>query len=154
MRLNPQCPFCRCEAYKHSPSEVKSTRTGKSKRRQRYRCRNCHKTFQKKYTYRARNPKGNTKNSDSIDLIRCPVCDGDYVVKNGKSKIKGKEDKQRYCCRNPECRRNFVGEYTHNIRSPEIIRLFDNGETVQNISERFNIHKDKVVSKLKKVREW
>lgn len=49
--------------------------------------------------------------------VVCPVCISATVIKFGKSA----EGKQRYRCRNMECKKNtFIQDYSYNGHQPEI----------------------------------
>ena len=155
----PSCPVCgNSDADKHGTTQPKDKR---KKCKPRFRCRNssCHRTFHTRYTYTACDPKvkaGTIELSD-VCLVRCPVCDSDNVVRNGTSK----GEKQRYLCRNTECSRKTFQEahdYTYTIRNPKIkemiLKLFNGGDTIQNISKRFGVSENTLVSELKKARDW
>ena len=191
-----KCPHCNSSKVgKHGTSKGK----GKGERKQRYLCRNsdCGRTFYEKDGKRSCNPEvkldipsGDTVivsidpithrleiKADKADIssgdsyLQCPRCDSRKVVKNGTSKhTKGKKRKQRYICRNPDCRqkgqvspsggtvKTFYKEYTHIIRNPmvkkEILKSFKEGATIQMISMLYKISEDMVVTELKKNIEW
>jgi transposase-like protein len=83
--------------------------------------------------------------------VRCPSCDGDAVVKRGKTD----RGKQRYLCQNEACLyHTFLLDYTNRGYMPsvkrQIIDLTMNGSGIHDIARVLSISTDTVISELKK----
>jgi transposase-like protein len=83
--------------------------------------------------------------------IRCPFCENDKVVKNGKTP----QGKQRYLCKNADCsRKTFVDKYTNKACDPEvrgmIYALTVNGNGTRATGRILGISKDTVTAAIKK----
>jgi len=83
--------------------------------------------------------------------VKCPVCGGEDVSKNGKSR----NDVQRYVCNAKECSgKSFMLEYRNNGCKPgiekQIIEMTSNASGIRDISRNLKISTDKVMSTLKK----
>ena len=83
--------------------------------------------------------------------VRCPYCNSDNVIKNGKN-TKGK---QVYICKNQECDHiTFPEEYIYNACEPKIKeKIFDltvNGNGTRAIARILGISTNTVTSELKK----
>jgi len=87
----------------------------------------------------------------AIIPVRCPSCDGDAVVKRGKTK----RGQQRYLCRIETCSyRTFLLEYTNRGYLPavkrQIIDLAMNGSGIRDTARVLRISTDTVIGELKK----
>ena len=87
----------------------------------------------------------------AIIPVRCPSCDGDAVVKRGKTE----RGKQRYLCQNEACsHRTFLLDYTNRGYMPsvkrQIIDLTLNGSGIRDIARVLRISTDTVIGELKK----
>jgi transposase-like protein len=83
--------------------------------------------------------------------VKCPVCNGTDVSKNGKTE----NDIQRYICNTKECAgKSFMLEYSYNGCKPgidkQIIDMTSNASGIRDISRNLKISTDKVMSTLKK----
>ena len=83
--------------------------------------------------------------------VKCPVCGGTDISKNGKSR----GDVQRYICNEKECGgKSFMLEYKNNGCKPgiekQIIDMTTNASGIRDISRNLGISTDKVMSTLKK----
>lgn len=83
--------------------------------------------------------------------IKCPYCGKDDVVKYGKSRT----GKQRFRCRNENCRRTvFQLEYEKNAYKPgikeTIVEMAMNGAGTRDTGRALKIAKDTVTAVLKK----
>ena len=83
--------------------------------------------------------------------VKCPVCGGDDVSKNGRNR----NDIQRYMCNAKECDgKSFMLEYKNNGCKPgiekQIIDMTSNASGIRDISRNLKISTDKVMSTLKK----
>ena len=86
-----------------------------------------------------------------LNLVVCPYCHGDQVVKRGKTDT----GKQRYRCRNPECaHQSFLLDSAYKGRSPEIkqqvIELSLNGSGIRDTARVLQISTATVIRELKK----
>jgi transposase-like protein len=89
--------------------------------------------------------------SIAVILVRCPSCDGDAVVKRGKTD----RGKQRYLCQNEACfYRTFLLDYTNRGYMPsvkrQIIDLTMNGSGIRDIARVLRISTDTGIGELKK----
>jgi transposase-like protein len=87
----------------------------------------------------------------ALIAIRCPHCDGEQVIKRGKTA----EGKQRYRCQNAACaQRSFLLEYRYRAHVPEvkrqIVEMAMNGRGIRDTARVLRISKDTVLSALKK----
>jgi insertion element IS1 protein InsB len=83
--------------------------------------------------------------------VRCPACEGDTVVKRGKTD----RGKQRYLCQNAACCcRTFLLEYTNRGYLPsvkrQILELTLNGSGMHDTARILRISTDTVIGELKK----
>jgi transposase-like protein len=83
--------------------------------------------------------------------VKCPVCLGTDVSKNGKTR----QDVQRYICNDALCNgKSFLLEYSNNGCKPgiekQIIDMTANGSGIRDISRVLEISTDKVMGTLKK----
>lgn len=83
--------------------------------------------------------------------VKCPVCGGTNVSKNGK----GASDIQRYICNNKECTcKSFMLEYIYNGRKPgidgQIIDMAANASGIRDTARVLKVSKQKVSDTLKK----
>lgn len=88
-----------------------------------------------------------------LELVCCPDCGSEDVVKNGKSN----EGKQRYLCRDQDCRRrSFVRDYTYWGYLPsikqQITDMAANGSGIRDTARVLKINPTTVIEKLKKTR--
>lgn len=86
-----------------------------------------------------------------LEPVCCPSCNSQNVVKNGKSD----EGKQRYRCRNAECRRrSFIREYSYRGYLPEIKQQISdmavNGSGIRDTARVLKISPTTVIEELKK----
>jgi transposase-like protein len=84
-------------------------------------------------------------------LVVCPYCQGDQVVKRGKTDT----GKQRYRCHNPECdHQSFLLDPAYKGRSPEIkqqvIEMSLNGSGIRDTARVLQISTATVIHELKK----
>jgi transposase-like protein len=89
-----------------------------------------------------------------LEPIPCPSCSSTNVVKNGKSD----EGKQRYRCRNPECRRSsFIRDYSYRGYLPEVKQQISdmaiNGSGIRDTARVLKISPTTVIEELKKSHE-
>ncbi len=81
-------------------------------------------------------------------VIICPFCGCDDLVKNGHSE----NGTQRWFCNG--CKKSFQIEYTYNARKPgvkeQILELTLNSSGVRDVSRTLHINKNTVISELKK----
>ena len=89
-----------------------------------------------------------------LEPIICPRCNTTNVVKNGRSD----EGKQRYRCRNPECRRSyFIREYSYRGYLPEVKQQISNmainGSGIRDTARVLKISPTTVIEELKKSRD-
>jgi transposase-like protein len=83
--------------------------------------------------------------------VKCPVCKGTDISKNGKSR----NDVQRYICNEPICGgKSFMLEYSYNGCKPgvdrKIIDMTANASGINDIKRVLEVSKGKVSSTLKK----
>jgi len=83
--------------------------------------------------------------------VKCPVCGGTDISKNGTNK----HDVQRYLCNARECAgKSFMLEYSYNGCKPgvekKIIDMTANASGINDITRVLKISKGKVSSTLKK----
>jgi len=83
--------------------------------------------------------------------VKCPVCGGDDVSKNGKTE----NDVQRYLCNAKECGgKSFMLEYCYKGCKPgiekQIIDMTANSSGIRDISRVLKISRTKVSETLKK----
>jgi len=83
--------------------------------------------------------------------VKCPVCGGTNVSKNGK----GANDTQRYLCNDKTCPgKSFKTEYIYNGRKPgideQIIEMVANASGIRDTSRVLKVSKQKVSDTLKK----
>ena len=83
--------------------------------------------------------------------VKCPICKGTKISKNGKEK-----GKQRYICNNKECRmKSFMLDYIYNGCEPgideKIIEMTANASGINDITRVLHISEGKVSSVLKKL---
>ena len=83
--------------------------------------------------------------------VLCPHCQGNNVVKRGKSD----NDKQRYLCKNDACAHgSFRLEYAYKGRLPEIkqkiIEMALNGSGIRDTARVLEISPTTVIQELKK----
>ena len=84
--------------------------------------------------------------------VKCPICQGTDVSKNGRTKT---TDTQRYICNEPTCSgKSFLLDYRNKGSKPgiesEIIKMTSNASGVNDIVRVLNVSKPKVLSTLKK----
>ena len=84
-------------------------------------------------------------------LVVCPYCQGDQVVKRGKTDT----DKQRYRCHNPNCaHQSFLLDSAYKGRSPEIkqqvVEMSLNGSGIRDTARVLQISTATVIHELKK----
>lgn len=89
-----------------------------------------------------------------LELLCCPDCGGEDVVKNGKSS----EGKQRYLCRHWNCRRrSFIRDYTYRGYVPaikqQIVDMVVNGSRSRDTARVLKISPTTVIEELKKHRQ-
>jgi transposase-like protein len=89
--------------------------------------------------------------SMAVIPVRCPSCDGEAVVKRGKTET----GKQRYLCQNAACScRTFLLDYTNRGYLPsvkrQIIDLTLNGSGIRDTARVLSISTDTVIGELKK----
>jgi transposase-like protein len=87
----------------------------------------------------------------AVIAVRCPSCEGDTIVKRGKTN----NGKQRYLCQYEACpRRTFILDYTKRGYLPsvkrQIIDLALNGSGIRDTARVLGISTDTVLSELKK----
>lgn len=87
--------------------------------------------------------------------VKCPVCGGTDVSKNGKSR----QDIQRYICNTRECAgKSFMLEYSYNGCKAgiekQIIDMTANASGISDIKRVLKVSKGKVSSTLKKQKKW
>jgi transposase-like protein len=85
--------------------------------------------------------------------VKCPVCNGTDISKNGTTEI----GTQRYICNAKECSgKSFMLDYIYNGCKPgmekEIIDQTTNASGIRDISRNLKISTDKVMSTLKKTK--
>lgn len=83
--------------------------------------------------------------------VCCPHCQGDQVVKRGKTA----QGKQRYLCRQADCpTKTFILDYSYNGYLPEvkkqIIDMAVNGSGIRDTARVLNISPSTVISEIKK----
>jgi insertion element IS1 protein InsB len=83
--------------------------------------------------------------------VRCPACDGDTVVKRGKTA----RGQQRYLCQHEDCSyRTFLLDYTNRgyllSVKRQIIDLTMNGSGIRDTARVLRISTDTVIGELKK----
>ena len=86
-----------------------------------------------------------------LEPVCCPDCGSEDVVKNGKSN----EGKQRYLCRNGDCRRrSFVRDYSYRGYLPSIKQQITdmevNGSGTRDTARVLKISPTTVIEELKK----
>lgn len=86
--------------------------------------------------------------------VKCPYCKSNEIVKNGKDE----KGKQRYLCKNKECRhQTFLINYTDKGRTPYIksliLKMAVNGSGVRDTGRVLGISPNTVVATLKKADE-
>jgi insertion element IS1 protein InsB len=84
-------------------------------------------------------------------LVACPYCQGDQVVKRGKTDT----GKQRYRCLNSDCaHQSFLLDSAYKGRSPEIkqqiVELSLNGSGIRDTARVLQISTATVIQELKK----
>ena len=89
--------------------------------------------------------------SMAVIPVRCPSCDGDAVVKRGKTD----RGKQRYLCQNEACSyRTFLLDYTNRGYMPAVKRqsidLTMNGSGIRDTARVLSLSTDTVIRELKK----
>jgi transposase-like protein len=87
-----------------------------------------------------------------LEPVLCPSCRTTNVVKNGKSD----EGKQRYRCRNPECRRSsFIQNYSYHLPEvkQQISDMVINGSGIRDTARVLKISPTTVIEELKKNRD-
>lgn len=89
-----------------------------------------------------------------LEPVCCPDCGSEDVVKNGKSN----EGKQRYLCRDQDCRRrSFVRDYTYRAYLPsikqQITDMAVNGSGIRDTARVLKISPTTVIEELKKHRQ-
>jgi transposase len=81
-------------------------------------------------------------------LITCPQCNGDDLVKNGRSE----NSIQRWRCKS--CKKSFQLDYRYQAWKPgvkeQIVELTMNSSGVRDISRTLQIDKNTVIAELKK----
>jgi transposase-like protein len=87
-----------------------------------------------------------------LEPILCPDCQSSDVVKHGQSAA----GKQRYKCRNPECRRStFIHHYSYRGYLPEvkqqITEMALNGSGIRDTARVLSISPTTVIEELKKI---
>ena len=85
------------------------------------------------------------------EVIFCPACQSENVVKHGQSK----EGKQRYQCRNLECwRKTFIREYSYRGYLPEVkqqvVDMAMNGSGIRDTARVLKISPTTVIEEIKK----
>jgi transposase-like protein len=88
-----------------------------------------------------------------LTAVKCPVCGGTKVSKNGKTE----NGVQRYICNNKECYgKSFMLEHKYNGWKPgieaQIIEMTSNASGIRDISRVLKISKQKVSDTLKKLK--
>ena len=83
--------------------------------------------------------------------IKCPICEGNQIRKNGHSE----NGTQRWLCLNEDCpKRSFQLSYTYNANKPGVKEQIDNltvnSSGVRDIARTLSINKNTVISHLKK----
>lgn len=86
-----------------------------------------------------------------LEPVLCPGCGSEDVVKNGKSN----EGKQRYLCRQPDCRRrSFIRDYSYRGYLPsikqQIADMVVNGSGIRDTARVLKISPTTVIEELKK----
>jgi transposase-like protein len=87
----------------------------------------------------------------AVIQVYCPTCSGDNVVKYGMSE----QGKQRYYCKNLTCdKKIFLLDYHKKAWVPgvkeKIINMAMNGSGIRDTSRVLGVHRDTVMSTLKK----
>ena len=83
-------------------------------------------------------------------LVKCPVCGGTNISKNGT-----KNGKQRYICNNKKCPgKSFMLEYKYNGCKPgideQIVKMAANASGINDTARVLGVSPDKVTRVLKK----
>lgn len=86
-----------------------------------------------------------------LEPVLCPDCGSDDIVKHGQSD----EGKQRYRCRNSDCRRcTFIRSYSYRGYLPEVKQQIPemalNGSGIRDTARVLNISPTTVIETLKK----
>lgn len=86
-----------------------------------------------------------------LEPVLCPTCSSDDVVKHGQSQ----SGKQRYKCRNPECKRStFIRDYAYRGYLPavkaQIADMAMNGSGIRDTARVLRISPTTVIEELKK----
>lgn len=86
-----------------------------------------------------------------LEPVHCPTCDNTNIVKHGKTA----EGKQRYKCRNPQCKRHsFVLEYSYRGYLPSVKQQIGdmalNGSGIRDTARVLKISPTTVIEELKK----
>jgi len=85
-----------------------------------------------------------------LEPVHCPNCGSINVVRYGKTA----QRKQRYLCRNQECRRTFIQEYTYQGYLPkvkqQITDMAVNGSGMRDTARVLKISRNTVTQELKK----
>ncbi len=85
-----------------------------------------------------------------LEPVHCPNCGSINVVRQGKTAQK----KQRYLCRNQECRRTFIQVYTYQAYLPkvkqQISNMAVNGSGMRDTARVLKISRNTVTAVLKK----
>ncbi len=82
--------------------------------------------------------------------VKCPYCESNEIVKNGKDE----NDKQRYLCKNEECKQQtFLLNYTDKGRTPYIkkliLKMAVNGSGIRDTSRVLEISPNTVMETIK-----
>jgi len=83
--------------------------------------------------------------------VKCPYCQSNEIVRNGKDK----NNKQRYLCKNKECKQQtFLLNYTDKGRTPYIknliLKMSVNGSGIRDTSRVLEISPNTVIETIKK----
>ena len=87
----------------------------------------------------------------AVELIRCPHCESERVVKYGMAS----NGKERFRCQQGEsCGRTFIRAYAYPGRTPEvkqqIVEMTLNGSGVRDIARVLHVSPTTVIGELKK----
>ena len=84
------------------------------------------------------------------EIIKCPYCQSEHIVRYGKSK----SGKQKYKCCNEKCHKIFQLEYQYKACEPgikeKVIAMVTNGSGTRDTGRVLGIDKDTVTNILKK----
>jgi transposase-like protein len=94
--------------------------------------------------------KNKEENAMVVIAVKCPVCQGIDISKNGKTK----QEVQRYICNEKTCSgKSFLLEYTYNGAKPgiegDIINMTANASGISDISRVLKVSETKVSQTLK-----